>query len=116
MEGKLRRRHPVGGGPACTLVSGGSSHPRSRGSRCNTGRGLRFAGPRGDLLATPLRRGADGGLDAIGWGTAVAEIASRLREVADRHGGKGIALYGGGGQGKVAQGAVHGLSFHRCEA
>src|SRR5205814_7168660 len=56
-------------------------------------------------LTSPLRRRADGGFDEIDWNTAISEIAARLRELVDRHGGKSLALYGGGGQGNHAGGA-----------
>jgi len=39
---------------------------------------------------------------------AIAEIAERVRNLVDRHGGKSMALYGGGGQGNHAGGAYAG--------
>jgi len=39
------------------------------------------------------------------WDVAIAEIAERVRAIVDRHGGKSLALYGGGGQGNHAGGA-----------
>ena len=88
-----------------TKVRGDRDNPKSQGYLCNKAARIPFYAHHKDRLTTPLRRRADGGFDAIDWDTAIAEIASRLREVADRHGGKSIALYGGGGQGNHAGGA-----------
>jgi anaerobic selenocysteine-containing dehydrogenase len=88
-----------------TKVRGDRDNPKSQGYLCNKAARIPFYAHHRDRLTTPLRRRADGGFDAIDWDTAIAEIAARLREVADRHGGKSIALYGGGGQGNQAGGA-----------
>jgi len=88
-----------------TKVRGDRENRKSQGYLCNKAARIPFYAHHRDRLTKPLRRRADGGFDAIDWDTAIAEIASRLREVADRHGGKSIALYGGGGQGNHAGGA-----------
>jgi anaerobic selenocysteine-containing dehydrogenase len=88
-----------------TKVRGDRDNPKSQGYLCNKAARIPFYAHHRDRLTTPLRRRADGGFDAIDWDTAVAEIAAKLREVVDRHGGKSIALYGGGGQGNHAGGA-----------
>src|SRR5262245_49883510 len=88
-----------------TKVRGDRDNPKSLGYLCNKAARIPFYAHHRDRLTTPLRRRADGGFDAIDWDTAIAEIAARLREVVDRHGGKSIALYGGGGQGNHAGGA-----------
>jgi len=86
-------------------VRGDRANPKSQGYLCNKAARIPYYAHHKDRLTTPLRRRADGGFDAIDWDTAIAEIAARLREVVDRHGGKSIALYGGGGQGNHAGGA-----------
>src|SRR5215471_14378555 len=86
-------------------VRGDRDNPKSQGYLCNKAARIPFYAHHRDRLTTPLRRRADGGFDAIDWDTAIAEIAARLREVVERHGGKSIALYGGGGQGNHAGGA-----------
>jgi anaerobic selenocysteine-containing dehydrogenase len=86
-------------------VRGDRDNPKSRGYLCNKAARIPFYAHHRDRLTTPLRRRADGGFDAIDWDTAIAEIAARLRDVVDRHGGKSLALYGGGGQGNHAGGA-----------
>src|SRR5207253_162679 len=80
-------------------------NPKSQGYLCNKAARIPFYAHHRDRLTTPLRRRADGGFDAIDWDTAIAEIAAKLRDVVDRHGGKSLALYGGGGQGNHAGGA-----------
>jgi anaerobic selenocysteine-containing dehydrogenase len=86
-------------------VRGDRENPKSQGYLCNKAARIPFYAHHKDRLTTPLRRRADGGFDEIDWDTAVAEIAARLREVVERHGGKSLALYGGGGQGNHAGGA-----------
>ena len=86
-------------------VRGDRDNPKSNGYLCNKATRIPFYAHHRDRLTTPLRRRADGGFDAIDWDTAIAEIAARLRDVVDRHGGKSLALYGGGGQGNHAGGA-----------
>jgi len=86
-------------------VRGDRSSPKSQGYLCNKAARIPYYAHHKDRLTTPLRRRADGGFDAIEWDVAVAEIAERVRALVDRHGGKSLALYGGGGQGNHAGGA-----------
>ncbi|MBC9881297.1 molybdopterin-dependent oxidoreductase [Bradyrhizobium sp. INPA01-394B] len=86
-------------------VRGDRSSPKSQGYLCNKATRIPYYANDKDRLTSPLRRRADGGFDEIRWDEAIAEIAARLRDIADRHGGKSIALYGGGGQGNHAGGA-----------
>jgi anaerobic selenocysteine-containing dehydrogenase len=88
-----------------TKVRGDREHPKSQGYLCNKAARIPFYAHHRDRLTTPLRRRADGGFDAIDWDTAIVEIAARLRALVDQHGGKSLALYGGGGQGNHAGGA-----------
>ena len=86
-------------------VRGDRSSPKSQGYLCNKAARIPYYAHHKDRLTTPLRRRADGGFDAIEWDVAIAEIAERVRNLVDRHGGKSMALYGGGGQGNHAGGA-----------
>lgn len=86
-------------------VRGDRDNPKSQGYLCNKAGRIPFYARHNDRLTTPLRRRADGEFEAIDWDTAIAEIAARLRALVDRHGGKSLALYGGGGQGNHAGGA-----------
>lgn len=52
-----------------------------------------------DRLSSPMRRRADGTYEAVDWDTAIREVAARLAQVRDTHGGESIFYYGGGGQG-----------------
>src|ERR1700739_606852 len=85
-------------------VRGDRDNPKSQGYLCNKAGRIPFYAHHRDRLTTPLRRRDDGTFEAIDWDTAIAEIAARLRSVAERYGGKSIALYGGGGQGNLAGG------------
>lgn len=88
-----------------TKVRGDRDNPKSQGYLCNKAARIPFYAHHRDRLTKPLRRRADGEFEAIEWDTAIAEISSRLRDLVDRHGGKSLALYGGGGQGNHAGGA-----------
>jgi anaerobic selenocysteine-containing dehydrogenase len=92
-------------GERITKVRGDRDNPKSQGYLCNKAARIPFYAHHRDRLTSPLRRRADGGFDAIDWDTAISEIAARLRDLVDRHGGKSLALYGGGGQGNHAGGA-----------
>src|SRR5246500_3172324 len=88
-----------------TKVRGDRDNPKSQGYLCNKAARIPYYAHHRDRLTSPLRRRADGSFEEIDWDTAIAEIAARLRGVVDRHGGKSLALYGGGGQGNHAGGA-----------
>jgi anaerobic selenocysteine-containing dehydrogenase len=92
-------------GGRITKVRGDRDNPKSQGYLCNKAARIPFYAHHRDRLTSPLRRRADGSFEPIDWDTAIAEIAARLRAVVDRHGGKSLALYGGGGQGNHAGGA-----------
>jgi anaerobic selenocysteine-containing dehydrogenase len=87
-----------------TKVRGDRENPKSQGYLCNKAARIPYYAHHRDRLTTPLRRRADGGFDEIDWDTAISEIAAKLRDVVEQHGGKTIALYGGGGQGNHAGG------------
>ena len=86
-------------------VRGDRDNPKSQGYLCNKAARIPFYAHHRDRLTSPLRRRSDGTFEAIDWDTAISEIATRLRGVVERHGGKSVALYGGGGQGNHAGGA-----------
>src|SRR6201997_2526551 len=88
-----------------TKVRGDRDNPKSRGYLCNKAARIPWYAHHRDRLTSPLRRRPDGGFDEIDWDTAIAEIAARMRDIVERHGGKSVALYGGGGQGNHAGGA-----------
>lgn len=100
-------------GERIAKVRGDRDNPKSRGYLCNKAARIPFYAHHRDRLTSPLRRRGDGTFEAIDWDTAISEIAERLREVVERHGGKSLALYGGGGQGNHAGGA-YAIGFLRA--
>ncbi|MFD0686069.1 molybdopterin-dependent oxidoreductase [Actinomadura fibrosa] len=93
-------------GRAFEKIRGDRRHPASRGYTCNKALRLdAYQNGRAGRITAPLRRRPDGTFEEIGWDTAIAEVAARLREVERAHGGKTIFYYGGGGQGNHLGGA-----------
>ena len=86
-------------------IRGDKAHPASQGYTCNKAFRLDHYQNGRHRLTTPLRRRPDGGFDEIDWDTAIREVAARLAEVRDTHGGESIFYYGGGGQGNHLGGA-----------
>src|SRR6476661_2878174 len=62
----------------------------------------------GNRLTSPMRRRPDGSYEEIDWDTAISEIASGFKRIADTYGGDKIFYYGGGGQGNHLGGAYSG--------
>jgi anaerobic selenocysteine-containing dehydrogenase len=80
-------------------IRGDKEHKASQGYTCEKALRLdRYQNGR-HRLSSPMRRKSDGSYEEIDWDTAIAETATRLRAVQDRHGGETIFYYGGGGQG-----------------
>jgi len=71
-------------------------------------------------VATPLRRTGDKGEGAfrpVSWDEALGEIAGRLRQVRDTHGGEAILpLFYGGSNGYLSQGTTDARLFRRLGA
>jgi anaerobic selenocysteine-containing dehydrogenase len=97
----------LGGDDGRRLVRlrGDKRHPASQGYACEKAHRLDHYQNGRDRLTTPLRRRADGTFEAVGWDTAIREVAARLAAVRDAHGGESIFYYGGGGQGNHLPGA-----------
>ena len=93
------------GGRHLVRLRGDRRHPSSKGYACEKAHRLDHYQNGLDRVTTPLRRRADGTFEAIGWDTAIREVAARLAGVRDRHGGDAIFYYGGGGQGNHLPGA-----------
>jgi anaerobic selenocysteine-containing dehydrogenase len=78
-------------------IHGDKLHPSSAGYTCNKALRLdRYQNGAPDRLTSPLRRRADGTFEEISWDIAVAEVAGRMRDVADQLGVESIFYYGGG--------------------
>lgn len=80
-------------------IRGDKEHVTSQGYTCEKPLRLDLYQNGRDRLASPLRRRPDGTYEEIDWDTAIREIAARLREVQDAHGGERILYYSGAGQG-----------------
>lgn len=95
-------------GRSLARIRGDKSHPASRGYTCNKALRLDHYQNNRNRLTSPMRREADGTYTEIDWDTAIAEIASGFKSLADTHGGDTILYYGGGGQGNHLGGAYSG--------
>ncbi|HEY3484577.1 MAG TPA: molybdopterin-dependent oxidoreductase, partial [Ilumatobacteraceae bacterium] len=90
-------------------IRGDKAHPASQGYTCEKALRLdHYQNGRAERILSPLRRRADGTFEEIDWDTAISEVAARLGEVRDAHGGSSILYYGGGGQGNHLGGAYSG--------
>jgi anaerobic selenocysteine-containing dehydrogenase len=88
-----------------TKVKGDRNNPRSRGYTCEKQARIDSYQNARDRLTAPLRRRSDGTFEEVDWDTAIREVAARLAEIRDTHGGEKIMYYGGGGQGNHLGGA-----------
>ncbi|MFN8017508.1 MAG: molybdopterin-dependent oxidoreductase [Acidimicrobiales bacterium] len=89
-------------------IRGDKTHPTSQGYTCEKALRLDHYQASRDRITSPLRRRPDGTFEEIDWDTAIAEVAQRLAEVRDQHGGERILYYGGGGQGNHLGGGYSG--------
>ncbi|HEY9264551.1 MAG TPA: molybdopterin-dependent oxidoreductase, partial [Mycobacterium sp.] len=109
-------------GRTLARIRGDKDHPASRGYTCNKALRLDHYQNNRNRLTSPMRRRADGTYEEIDWDTAISEIASGFKAIADTHGGDKILYYGGGGQGNHLGGAYSGAflkalgSHHRSNA
>src|SRR5688572_17216062 len=90
-------------------IRGDKAHPASKGYTCEKALRLdHYQNGRSERILSPVRRRADGTFEEIDWDTAIGEVAARLGDVRDAHGGSSILYYGGGGQGNHLGGAYSG--------
>ncbi len=97
-------------GRSLAKIRGDRSHPGSEGYACEKAQRLDHYQSRTDRLTSPLRRRDDGSYEEISWDQALDEIAARLAQVRDEHGGERILFYGGAGQGNHL-GRVYGAAL-----
>lgn len=88
-----------------TKIRGDDGCPSSKGYICQKAARLQHYQSHADRLQHPLRRTADGSFERVSWDEAIQDIAARLVDIKQRHGGKAFAFYGGGGQGNHLGGA-----------
>jgi anaerobic selenocysteine-containing dehydrogenase len=74
------------------------SNVRSEGYVCRKGLKVAHHQHHADRLTHPVKR-VGGRFERISWDQAIDEIATRLKEIVDRHGPRSFAYMGGGGQG-----------------
>jgi anaerobic selenocysteine-containing dehydrogenase len=105
---------------AVVALRGAAEHPTTAGFLCTKvarfGRRLDHA----ERLLQPMRRvGAkgEGRFEPMGWDEAIAEVAGRLRRVAEEHGGEAILpFHYGGSNGILADDSLDDLLFARLGA
>ena len=91
-------------------VRGDKEHVESKGYTCEKALRLDHYQNGRHRLTSPMRRRDDGTYEEVDWDTALHEVASRLAEVRDEHGGEKIFYYGGGGQGNHLGGGYGGAT------
>lgn len=91
-----------------TRIRGDEAHPISQGYICQKAARLAHYQDHADRLTTPLKRQADGSFVAVSWDEALDDIAKRLVQIRQQHGGHAFATAGGGGQGNHLGGAYLG--------
>lgn len=91
-----------------TKIRGDEKHPLSKGYICQKAARLAHYQHNADRLSHPLKRQPDGSFVAVSWDEALTDIAARLLQIRQRHGGKAFATAGGGGQGNHLGGAYFG--------
>ncbi len=92
-------------GNAFTKIRGNDEHPLSKGYICQKAARLEHYQNHDDRLEYPLKRQPDGTFVRVSWDEALTDIAARLVQIRDQHGGAAFAFVGGGGQGNHLGGA-----------
>ena len=88
-----------------TRIKGNKAHVGSKGYTCEKALRLDHYQNHRARLDSPMRRRDDGTYEPVDWDTAIADVAARLTDIRDTHGGDKIFHYGGGGQGNHLGGA-----------
>jgi len=78
-----------------TRLIGDLKNPMYTGYSCIKGRNYHAFHYAPERVLTPLRRNERGAFEAVSSETALAEIATRLRDILQRHGPRSVAMYGG---------------------
>ena len=92
-------------------ITGDKDHPTSQGYICQKATRLNYYVNQ-ERLTKPLKRQENGTFTQISWDKAIQEIADKLVDIRETHGGTSIATAGGGGQGNhLAQ--MYAATFRR---
>ena len=86
-------------------VRGDKAHPVSEGYLCQKAARIDYYQNHLRRVKQPLKRNAAGEFEPVSWDVAIQEIADKLVQLRDDHGGHSVAYYGGGGQGNHLPGA-----------
>lgn len=78
-----------------TALRPDAEHPVTQGYACHKGIATLDIHHDPDRLDRPVRREPDGTWTELDWGTALAEVAARLADVAERHGPDAVSMYTG---------------------
>jgi anaerobic selenocysteine-containing dehydrogenase len=101
-------------------IGGAADHPTTRGFLCSKVAKFHRRLDHPDRLLHPMRRAGakgEGRFERISWDEAIAEVAARFREVAERWGGEAILPYHyGGSNGLLSEDFVDDLLFARLGA
>jgi len=97
-----------------TKIKGNKAHPGSEGYQCQKASQMDFYQNHDQRLTKPLRKRADGTFEEIEWDVAIPEIAHKLVQLREDHGGHSIAYFGGGGQGNHLNGSYGGALRAAC--
>jgi anaerobic selenocysteine-containing dehydrogenase len=95
-------------------IKGDKAHPASEGYQCQKASQLEFYQNHDQRLTKPLRKKSDGSFEEIEWDVAIQEIADKLVQLREEHGGHSIAYFGGGGQGNHLNGSHGGALRAAC--
>jgi len=91
-------------------VRGDKAHPVSQGYLCQKAARIDHYQNHLRRVKQPLKRNAAGEFEPIDWDTAITEIAAKLVQLRDEHGGHSVGYFGGGGQGNHLPGP-HAAAF-----
>src|SRR5947208_4358637 len=92
-------------------VRGDQEHPLSHGYTCAKGRALPQMHHHPDRLERPMMR-VDGELQPTTWHECLDDLASRVRDIIERHGPSAVGVFFGSGNGMDAAGYRMSQALH----
>ncbi|TFH24657.1 MAG: hypothetical protein E4H03_03025 [Myxococcales bacterium] len=81
-----------------TAISADHENPITHGYICNKAVTCDKYAHHDQRVEYPMRRRSDGTFERIDWDTAISEISAKMKAIRDEHGGRSLAVCGGGGQ------------------
>src|SRR5439155_2652671 len=98
-------------GDEVVRVRGDQEHPLSHGYTCAKGRALPQMHHHPDRLERPMMR-VDGELQPTTWHECLDDLASRVRDIIERHGPSAVGVFFGSGNGMDAAGYRMSQALH----